>query len=195
MKSNKLLTQPALEPVTLAEMKAHARIDDVTEENLLSSLITAARLWVEHYTGKVLISRSYAYALDDAPGGSELALPVAPVKAVTRIETIDDSGVVTIMNDAATFLDEACNPPRVVLKNGASWPVLARDAHALVVTYVAGYGDAPSDVPELLRLAIKQLALHWYEHRGDAITGGSQIVPMTVLALLQPYRTLHMGAL
>jgi hypothetical protein len=53
-------------------------------------------------------------------------------------------------------------------------------------------------VPEPIKTAIRQLAAHWYEHRGEASmnSGGRGMtsafnainVPMVIQALLDPYR-------
>lgn len=55
------VTDPDIEPVTLAEMKLHLRAygSDTSEDALISSLITSAREWVEQYTGRALIDQSW----------------------------------------------------------------------------------------------------------------------------------------
>ena len=58
-------------------------------------------------------------------------------------------------------------PGRATLKRGAVWPVAMRANNAIEVVYVAGYGDAATDVPAPLKRAVKQLAGYLYAHRGD----------------------------
>jgi hypothetical protein len=47
-----------------------------------------------------------------------------------------------------------------------------------------------------LNLAIKQIAAHWYEHRGEAgaQTDATQM-PLVIQSLLNPYRIQRLGAL
>lgn len=86
------------------------------------------------------------------------------------------------------------SPGRVVLHDDAIWPPISRAANGLVIDYVAGYGANASDVPAPIKLAIKQLALHWYENREMFAEGNlTARVPLTVEVLLQSYRIFKIG--
>lgn len=63
------LTPPAGEPLTLAEVKAHLRLDGSAEDGLLSGLIAAARTHLERETGLALMTGSFRLYLDDWPDG------------------------------------------------------------------------------------------------------------------------------
>ena len=56
------------------------------------------------------------------------------------------------------------------------------------VDYVAGWASA-SVVPEGVKLAIKLLAAHYYEHRSDASDGGLSPVPFGFAAVCDQFRT------
>ncbi len=58
-----LTTAPAAEPISLAEAKAHLRIDADDEDALLTALIAAARMFVERTLGVALITQSWSYFL------------------------------------------------------------------------------------------------------------------------------------
>jgi uncharacterized phiE125 gp8 family phage protein len=51
------------------------------------------------------------------------------------------------------------------------------------VDFVAGYGSAPGAVPPLLRMAVKILTAHWYEHR-DAVGSYGTEVPLALANIL-----------
>ena len=57
----KLVTAPAAEPVTLAEIKEHLRVDSDLEDALISALITAARQWAETYQGRAYITQTWNF--------------------------------------------------------------------------------------------------------------------------------------
>ena len=58
---------PSVEPISLAEAKAHLRIDASDEDALLTSLITAARMFVERTLSLALVTESWSLYLDGWP--------------------------------------------------------------------------------------------------------------------------------
>jgi hypothetical protein len=72
--------------------------------------------------------------------------------------------------------------PKVYLRYGESWPsATLRPYNGICVTYIAGYGDASSDVPENFKQGILLLIGHFYEHREEVITGIT-VSPMVMAA-------------
>ncbi|WP_338722958.1 phage head-tail connector protein [Devosia sp. XK-2] len=169
-----LLAGPAEEPVSLAEAKAFLKVDDTTEDGLITTLIGAARLHIEGVTGKALLAQSWRVVLDDWPEGGTAKLPVSPLISVTAITATDDNGG---SHDIALaqFLSE---PDRLIVPRVVVGMPALQERQGLEIDYVAGYGTAPGDVPADLRQALLGLVAHWYEHRDAVIVAGSgAIVP------------------
>lgn len=202
-------TEPALEPVTLADAKAHAIIDDsvgTEDDDLITSFIVAARLHVEKTTGKALITRTMTMVLDRwsatagspyAPGGT-LEIKRGPFQSVTKVETINEDGDATVWA-ADNYYSNPNNGRGVLCPKGQSYfPTPTRAVGGIRVEFTAGYGGAESDVPESLTLAIKMLVAHWYEHREavavdkDARPAISAGVPHGFDALVSQYKTYRM---
>jgi hypothetical protein len=61
-------TEPASNPVTLAEAKAHLRIDSSAEDSLISNLITAATRWTEDYCDRTFTHTQWTMRLDSFYG-------------------------------------------------------------------------------------------------------------------------------
>jgi hypothetical protein len=62
------VTEPAVNPVTLSEAKAHLRIDSDAEDSLVSSLITAATRWAEDYCDRTWCYTQWKMSTDSFYG-------------------------------------------------------------------------------------------------------------------------------
>lgn len=180
----------AVEPITLDEAKLHLRVDSAADNALITGLITAARLLAERHTGRVFITANLTVIYDGA--GESFELPYPPLQELTKIETIDDAGVKTEVSSSIYDADLSTNTPgRVMLKDGNSWPT-HRGFASFIVTFKAGYGDAGSDVPDLIKQAILQTIAHLYENRGaqEGIPAARRIqdLPAGVAVLLSSYK-------
>ncbi len=58
------ITSPAAEALTLADVKAHLRLEDGNEDPLLAALIATAREHLERSTGLCLITQTWRLYLD-----------------------------------------------------------------------------------------------------------------------------------
>jgi len=183
---------PAGEPISLAEAKAHLRIDADDEDALLTSFITAARMFLERTLGLALITQGWSYFLDYWPPSCCVTLPIAPVQAISAVTVHDGTGGSTTLDAAAYAVDTLSEPARLVLK-GTLPPVLSRALNAFEIAFSAGYGDEADDVPAPIRHALKLLVAHWFERREPVVLSGApQEVPTTVAGLLLPYRRVRL---
>jgi uncharacterized phiE125 gp8 family phage protein len=189
--------EPTVEPVTLDEAKLHRRVDHSDEDSLISSLITAARQWVEEFTGRALVAQTWRLTFDNWPDGPYALLPRPPLMAIESIDYTDTDGVTRSVDESIYHVDGSHLPGRVVLADGASWPsATLRTAAAVQVTYTAGYGTEAADVPRPLRQAVLLQIGHLYEHRESVtvgVTGTDSEMPFATRALAWPYRAFHVG--
>ncbi|SCX96997.1 head-tail connector protein [Microvirga guangxiensis] len=174
---------PAVEPITLPEMKAYLRIDHEAEDDLIAGLIKAARLVVETASRRALIEQRWRVVMDRWPDGGKVRLPVAPLLAVDGIKVLDADGTATDVPAASIDADAVSDPPGIAVDD-APQPGKAR--HGIEIELRAGFGSTPDAVPSTLRLAIKILVAHWFENRGDV--AGEQILPPQAMALVAPFQ-------
>lgn len=184
---------PAVEPVTVAEVREHLRIDHTHEDRWLLAAIRTAREDVEGYTGRALMTQTLEWSLDGWPDEGWLRLPRPPLRSVVwvRWTAAVGGGVGTITPEGGTYLVDAVGSPgRIVLRPGAGWPdgELA-GANGVVVRYEAGYGGKAGDVPARIRHAVLMMVGHLYENREATLVGGQVVeLPMGVQRLLYPFR-------
>ena len=76
-----LVTPPALEPVSVAELKAHAAVDGDDQDAMLAALIGTARTVIERRRSLAMITQVWAWSGPAAAGKASLALPLAPVRS------------------------------------------------------------------------------------------------------------------
>lgn len=186
-----IVTQPASEVVTVAEMKAHLRIDSDDEDTLIGDYITAATDMVDAEfgeIGKALITQTWALVLPAFPASGRFDLPVSPVQSITSVTYYDGDNAGQTLTASAYRLTALPDRARVDLVNGYSWPATYDRADAVTVTYVAGYGDASTDIPEGIRQAIRMMAAHFYENR-EAVTEAKLVeAPIGFRHMLMKYR-------
>lgn len=189
----RVITPPAVEPVSLAEVKAHLRVDHSDEDDLISALIQASRELCEAFQNRTLITTVLELVCDGFPG-SVISLPRPPLQGVTSITATDEAGVDTVVSAADYLVSTAGVLGRVVLKSGSSWPaVTLQEVDGFVVRYTAGYGDDPADVPQLTRQGILLTIGHLYENRETVVIDrGISVmeVPMTAQYLWWPDRVM-----
>lgn len=189
MKSSiRITTPPTAEPLSLAEARAHLRIDHFDEDGVIAGLILAARQHIETICGMALCATGYTMTLDDFPPGELIELPREPVQSVTAIRYVNDAGTLVTWSSAEWEADLNTMPPRIRPRDGYRWPTVDDQLAAVQVEFVAGYGG-PELVPQPIMQAMRLLVGHFYEHREAVQSGGSVVeLPFAVDALLAPYR-------
>lgn len=180
-----LKTAAVTEPLTLTETKLHLKVDDTADDELIRSLISAARQHVEDYTGRALVTQTW-YGYADSLCGT-VQITKCPVQSITSIKYVDGDGDTQTWSSTEYESDLSGTPARVIEADGYSFPTTATTLNAWTIEFVSGYGYA-SDVPAAIRSAMLLLIGHWYEHRMSVIIGSSAYeVPQAVTALLTPY--------
>lgn len=179
----RLLQGPDGDVVSLAEAKAHLRVDGSDEDALISSLIGAAVAHLDGakgILGRCLLTQEWAWVSDGF--ADEIALPLAPVESLDAIKYRDADGVEQTLDD--TTYTTSMTDGAVV--QSADWPATADRPDAVVIEFTAGYGAA-ADVPALIKAAILLMVGDMYNSRESVITGTIVAANPTLDRLLSPY--------
>lgn len=158
-----LLTPPAAEPLTLAEVKAHLRLDAGDEDDLLARLVTTAREHLERETGLCLVSQQWRLSLDRFPREGIVPLSRSPVRAIDAVTVYDADGNPHAVDLAGHLLDGEARPARLWLRD---MPSSGRAVNGIEIDFSAGYGEAATDVPDTLKRAMLLHIGHMFAFRG-----------------------------
>ena len=171
-------TEVATEPVSVAELRTHLRIDTKEHDEELRSLITAARQTIEEvYLWKLLIDQTCIEYYDFFSDGMELRW--LPVDSITSITYLDADAASQTLAATVYELTHINGQGVVRLKYGQSFPTTLAHPDSVYITYVAGYGAA-ADVPQAIRRALLLYA-------GGLFDGDPPLDAMN--SLLAPYVT------
>lgn len=187
------ITQPATLPVTLAMAKLHLRLDAGDDDVLTLLYASAATARIEGMIEKALITQQWKEQFNRFPAcGEVIGLSRPPVQTIDSIEYYDsDDALQTLGTEVYTFLADGSGA-FVSLQVDQAWPSTSVREDAVTITYTAGYGDNPQDVPPDIRSAVLLVAGHLYENReataGAAMSGLSAELPLSVHWLLADYR-------
>jgi len=180
-----LVTPPAADPVSVADIKAHLKIDGSLEDPMLLRYLQAAMAHLEGRDGwlnRAFISQTWDWTLDAFPCGA-LAVPLPPLRSVTSIEYIDTNGLGQTLSPTAYSVDTKSEPGWITPAYGTTFPSALPVYNSVTVRFVAGYGDGPSSVPAPIRLALLGMVGDTYEHR---VTEG--VIPGWVNNYLASYQ-------
>jgi len=177
----KIITEPTTEPVTLDEAKAHCRVDGTDEDDLITTLIVAARQYCEQRQNRAYLTQTLELTLDRWPR-FPVNIPHPPLVSVESIKYYGTDDTEYIWSTTEYFVDADSEPGRVSLRYAKTTPtVTLRPVNGVKVRYVAG----ASEVAQTVKQAMLLLIGHWYINRESVLTGvTSKEIEFAVSALL-----------
>jgi uncharacterized phiE125 gp8 family phage protein len=171
------LSQPAVEPLSLADVKGHGHIDASDEDGFYRRAIKAARQVIEgpNGAGLVLVASQWQLALDGMP--AEIWIPVGPVISVDSVTYRDEAGTLQTLPPVRYQWRKGTFEARIKPAYGLTWPTVRGQYDAVQVTFTAGFPGTERDPPELaaieepLNIAMLMLIQHWNANRETVVIG------------------------
>jgi len=163
--------------VSLADVKEWLKIDITDDDALITSLIKAATLEIEKYIRRELLEKTFVLFLDTFAESffiyrrsRNILVKRSRLTSVLSIQFFIDT-VLTVFDDTLYdfTIDEQYSSIYLINKN-TIWPTTDIRKQAVQISFIAGYGDDDTFIPEDLKLALKMLIAFLYENRGDCNT-------------------------
>lgn len=182
---------PAETPVSLAEAKAHLRVEQGDDDTLIGALIDAATERLDGWSGilgRCMVTQTWRFDFAEFSSCGYLRLPMGKVQSLAVSYRDEDGEAQTFSSGLYRVTADALGPV-VALNDGEAWPPTATRPDAVSVTAVLGYGNAEA-IPAPLKAAILLMVGDLWRFTETATVGSVTEVPMsmTVSNLIAPYR-------
>ncbi len=184
-----LTTPPTVEPISLAEAKAHLRISHTDDDTYISTLIIAARRIVEIQYDLSLLQQSWSLYADQWPVDGVFAIPLSPLLSVVDLKVYGDDDVAATIDPAHYYIDKASFPARVALRRGRVFAPPGRGTNGLELKITTGFGISAASVPLEIKQALLIIIADWYANRGDT---PDSVIPVAALELLSAYKNVRL---
>ena len=198
-KSIKRTVEPEVLAVALLDVKQFLRVDTEADDDLIRGLIRSATARAEDYTRRAFVTQTWEQYFDSIPFSMFtipevpriIEVPRPPVQSVSSIKYYEEDDTEQTYALTNVYIDVVSSPARITLREGASWPSGLRLINAVKITWVTGYGDADTDVPDAIREAIKRMVALEYVAREDCgqMTGGIHGIAK---AMLDPFKVFYL---
>ena len=180
----RLITAPAVTPVTLAEAKAHLVVDHSDDDTLIQAYINAATGYCDGphgFLGRALVDQTWELVLDEFPV-NEIRIPLPPLISVVHVKYDDAAGVEQTVSSSTYTVDNVSEPGWILPASSGMWPSTFDGINAVRVRFRAGYIDATVSpvlmaVPPDIRAAILLYVGTLYNGRETEVVGSS-VAPM-----------------
>ena len=178
-------TQPALEPITLNEAKAHLHVTYTDEDALIAAIITAARQYVEEHTWRAILTQTWNLFLDQMPGtcnfhlmypslalsgGAIIKLPKGQLQTVDFYKYYDTSDVEQTLTPNTDYrVDTYSEPARI---QQITTPSVYDKINAINIRFTCGWALTLGSATVATSVAITTGTITYAAHglvKGDPI--------------------------
>ena len=167
MRQIKINSTTGNELLTAQNVKDYVRIDTSADDNIISAMITQARIWCENYISRDIVPKNRTYYIDTTNGIFDLPFgPIASVEEITIDGTASTDYEILGLDNETIELDQG-------------------PAERVKITYITtGIDDA------LIKQSMLQLISTYYDNRSDFVTGNISEIPTTTKQILTSYKSM-----
>jgi hypothetical protein len=174
-----------------ASLGAGVPSKNTTSDPYLAEIIRAAREYVEVNTNRALIRQQWRWTQDGFPprwfetaapyletaSGLQhpelldlhrdvIRLPKPPLISVDAVTYVDEDGNPQTLDPSQYFVNTSGVRGEIARAFDVPWPPTRWQQNAVTVDFTCGYGSASSNLPAIVRQAMRLLVEHYYNNRG-----------------------------
>jgi len=186
-------TDATEEPITLAEMKIYLKVDNDTDDNLISGLISGARNLIETECDYFCVLPQVWTEKTDEYSDGEIYLHAHPVSTVSSVVLTEiDKSTTSLVEDTDYYV----SGQYLYEIDGGKFDS-GRRADAYTIVYYADKSGTTATVPNEIKVAMYRLISFWYENREEYATQiieagwhtAYQFMPNWFYGLIKNHRT------
>lgn len=176
------IVSPAITPVDIADLRSHLRLDwiDENQEDYLNILINTAVEYAENYMNRRLITQTWRMYRNNFSAEPYIEIQRNPLQSLTLFKYYDQNGVLQNLlpqlNTIYYITDEPNGYSQIIPLPGQSFPSqgqVQQRQQAVIIEFKLGYGNAKTDVPSTIRMALLNHCAFLYANRGDSDVAGA----------------------
>jgi len=158
-----LVTPASVLPVSLADAKAHLRVTNSDQDNLITDIIWGAAREFENRTNEVLSEQTWDLVLNQSEVVTRIEFFKFPVKSITSVSyfDVDDSADTVSSDDYTLFIT---GRPSSIIFDSVPSTYLRDDS--MTIRFVAGYTTLPLDIKQAVLAKVFRL----YENPADPVS-------------------------
>lgn len=170
--------------LSVEDLRAHLRLTDPADDELLAAYIAAAVEWFQNRTNTTLPTTTAKQFNDAFPARrGDLLIQRPPLVSVQKVEYLDAGGTLRTLSTATYSVDSATRPGRISLNPGHNWPATAAAANAVRIELTAGHAVLPA----ILAQGIRFLVGHYYENREAVADKAPAEVPFAIESIAEQF--------
>lgn len=167
--------------ITLADARNYLKqfaTGDIGEEDLIASMITAARQWIERHIDQSITKKRIIAYTDEL---SDFELPLPPVVEIEGVVRVSRNGTTTALVKNVDYWE--IGKGDVTINFGQVWGTVNGAAASYEVTYLSYMNE----IPEILKDAARGILSELYYNRGNT-SEKIQQVPWGIIQKLESFR-------
>lgn len=179
------------EPIDLATMVNYLKQNYgslTIEDDLIKTMIQAARTWIEEKTGRAIVRQTVTVQVSDNEAPIiEIEIPFYPLVSITTVKRVDQEGTKTALVLNTDYYVRGLSEKTIQLsRTWATGVGGSLNTQDIEIIYEAGE-SVNASTPAPLKLAIMKLVAENYVNRENSVDWSINRVPMDILTLIAPY--------